>query len=81
MLRQLGQQVEGKSMEHINSTWNGRGVTDMLQRLLPLFEELGVKIRWQVMTRSDLFYRATKGLHNALQGGSNGSRMRCMMST
>lgn len=67
-LRQLGRRVEGKSMVHVNSTRYGGGVAEMLHRLLPLFEELGIKVRWEVMAGSDLFYRATKSFHNALQG-------------
>ena len=68
LLRQLGRRVEGKNMVHVNSTRYGGGVAEMLHRLLPLFEELGVKVRWEVMTGSDLFYRTTKSFHNALQG-------------
>jgi len=67
-LRQLGQRVEGKRMLHVNSTRHGGGVAEILQRLVPLLEELGVKTRWEVMTGSDLFYRTTKSFHNALQG-------------
>lgn len=70
MLQQLGRRVEGKSLVHVNSTRYGGGVAEMLHRLLPLFEELGIKVRWEVIAGSDLFYRATKGFHNALQGGS-----------
>ena len=44
LLRQLGRQVEGKSMVHVNSTRYGGGVAEMLHRLLPLFEELGIKV-------------------------------------
>lgn len=55
-------------MVHVNSTRYGGGVAEMLHRLLPLFEELGVKVRWEVMSGSDLFYRVTKSFHNALQG-------------
>ncbi|HKW86916.1 MAG TPA: glycosyl transferase family 1, partial [Nitrospiraceae bacterium] len=67
-LLQLGQRVKGKRMLHVNSTRQGGGVAEMLQRLVPLFEELGVQTRWEVMTGSELFYRTTKSFHNALQG-------------
>ena len=68
LLRELGRRVEGKSMVHVNSTRFGGGVAEILHRLLPLFEELGVKVRWEVLAGSDLFYRTTKSFHNALQG-------------
>lgn len=55
-------------MVHVNSTRYGGGLAEMLHRLLPLFEELGIKVRWEVMKGSDLFYRTTKSVHNALQG-------------
>ena len=67
-LRQLGRRVEGKQMLHVNSTRYGGGVAEILHRLLPLMEELGVKTRWEVLTGTDLFYRTTKSFHNALQG-------------
>jgi len=70
LLRQLGRRVEGRSLIHVNSTRYGGGVAEMLHRLIPLFEELGIKVRWEVMAGSELFYRATKGFHNALQGSS-----------
>jgi trehalose synthase len=69
-LRQLGRRLEGTRMLHVNSTRYGGGVAEMLHRLLPLFEELGVQTRWEVLTGSDVFYQTTKGFHNALQGTS-----------
>ncbi|MDK2745405.1 MAG: glycosyltransferase [Nitrospira sp.] len=69
-LRQLGRRLEGRRMLHINSTRYGGGVAEMLHRLLPLFEELGIRTRWEVMTGSDVFYHTTKSFHNALQGTS-----------
>jgi trehalose synthase len=69
-LRQLGRRLEGTRMLHVNSTRYGGGVAEMLHRLLPLFEELGIRTRWEVLTGSDVFYHATKSFHNALQGTS-----------
>jgi trehalose synthase len=68
LLQQLGRRVEGKHLVHVNSTRYGGGVAEMLHRLLPLFEEVGVGVRWEVMAGSDLFYRTTKSFHNGLQG-------------
>lgn len=70
LLRQLGRRVEGRSLIHVNSTRYGDGVAEVLHRFMPLFEELGIKVRWEMMAGSDLFYRATKGFYNALQGSS-----------
>jgi len=67
-LRRLGEMAEGRTMLHVNSTRYGGGVAEILHRLLPLMDELGVKTRWEVLTGTDLFYRTTKSFHNALQG-------------
>ena len=67
-LRQLGKQVEGTRMVHVNSTRYGGGVAEILHRLLPLLQEVAVDARWEVLEGEDLFYRTTKSFHNALQG-------------
>jgi len=67
-LRRLGERVAGRSMLHVNSTRSGGGVAEILQRLLPLLQEVGIKTRWEVIAGSDRFYRTTKSFHNALQG-------------
>lgn len=40
----------------------------MLQRYIPLFTELGIEPRWEVLSGSGEFFRVTKAFHNALQG-------------
>ncbi len=67
-LKRLARSVEGKRMLHVNSTRYGGGVAEILHRLVPMCEELGIRARWEVITGSDAFYRTTKGFHNALQG-------------
>jgi trehalose synthase len=67
-LRRLSQRVEGRSFLHVNSTRYGGGVAEILNRLLPMLEELGLKPRWEVLTGEQEFFRVTKAFHNALQG-------------
>ncbi len=67
-LRRLARQVAGIRMLNVNSTRQGGGVAEILQRLLPLLDELEVKTRWEVVTGSEVFYKTTKSFHNALQG-------------
>lgn len=67
-LRVLAKPLRGRSIEMINSTAVGGGVAEILNRLLPLAEELGLNMRWDVMTGGDDFYGVTKAFHNALHG-------------
>jgi trehalose synthase len=67
-LRVLAKPLRGRSIEMINSTAVGGGVAEILNRLLPLAEELELNMRWDVMTGGDDFYEVTKGFHNALHG-------------
>lgn len=67
-LRILAERLGPVRITMINSTKQGGGVAEMLWRLVPLFEELGLKITWQVMEGDDPFFHATKKIHNALHG-------------
>jgi trehalose synthase len=67
-LRLLAKPLRNRSIEMINSTALGGGVAEILNRLLPLAEELELHMRWDVMTGGDDFYGVTKSFHNALHG-------------
>jgi trehalose synthase len=67
-LRALAKPLRGRSIEMINSTAVGGGVAEILYRLLPLGEELGLNMKWDVMTAGDDFFEVTKSFHNALHG-------------
>lgn len=68
LLCSLAKRLEGKTLLHVNSTKYGGGVAEMLISLVPLFQELGIKTRWEVLEGTELFYKTTKSFHNALQG-------------
>lgn len=68
LLKRLGDRMEGKSFLHINSTKAGGGVAEILHRMLPILNELGIRARWEVIEGDDRFFDITKKLHNALQG-------------
>ena len=66
----LGERLRGKRVVHINSTKVGGGVAEILQRLIPLLNESGVKAEWQVVRGNDEFFHVTKSFHNALHGAT-----------
>ncbi len=67
-LRQLSGILSGLNVVHINSTKEGGGVAEILHRLIPLKNELGLNARWEVIAGNRQFYQCTKLMHNALQG-------------
>ncbi len=68
LLRKLADHLEGKTFLHINSTREGGGVAEILQRMVPILLGLGIKARWEVIRGDDAFFDMTKKVHNALQG-------------
>ncbi len=68
LLYKLSEGLKGISLVHVNSTRLGGGVAEMLQQLIPIFESLGISTGWEVVQGNDMFYKATKSFHNALQG-------------
>jgi trehalose synthase len=68
-LRFLARSVRGKTVKMVNSTSMGGGVAEMLNRLIPLLNELEVATKWDVITGGNDFFDITKGFHNALHGG------------
>lgn len=67
-IQRLAEGVKGKSLLHINSTRYGGGVAEILNRLIPLLNELEIDVRWEVIEGSEFFFTVTKNFHNALQG-------------
>ena len=67
-MRALARPLSGRTVQMVNSTAVGGGVAEMLNRIVPLAEELGLDIRWDVMTGGDDFFEVTKAFHNALHG-------------
>lgn len=67
-LRMLASKLSGKTILNINSTFAGGGVAEILSRLVPLLNQLGVDVRWQTISGEARFFKVTKKLHNALHG-------------
>ncbi len=67
-LKQLAALLKGIKVVHVNSTRVGGGVAEILTKLVPLKQELGLNVRWEIIRGEEKFYECTKGFHNALQG-------------
>jgi len=64
----LSRRLEGKTVQHVNSTAVGGGVAEILNRMVPLLKELGINARWDVIKGGEQFFSVTKKIHNALHG-------------
>lgn len=69
-LRTLAGRLRGRSVQMVNSTAVGGGVAEILNRMVPLMQELGINVRWDVITGGEDFFAVTKAFHNALHGES-----------
>ncbi|RKZ01725.1 MAG: glycosyl transferase family 1 [Candidatus Hydrothermota bacterium] len=58
----------GVGVLHINSTYVGGGVAEMLTSLVPLMNDVGLQADWRTFHGSPDFFTVTKKFHNALQG-------------
>jgi trehalose synthase len=67
-LRMLAGRLSGKTILNLNSTFVGGGVAEILSRAVPLLNQLGVDVRWQIISGEPQFFKVTKKLHNALHG-------------
>jgi len=64
----LAERLSGKTVVNVNSTFSGGGVAEILMRMVPLLNQLGVDTRWMVIKGNESFFTVTKKFHNALHG-------------
>lgn len=58
----------GKKVLHVNSSYQGGGVAEILDHLVPLMSDLGIEVDWRILHGTHDFFNVTKKFHNALQG-------------
>ena len=58
----------GRQVLHINSTYQGGGVAEILVNLIPLMNDAGIDTEWKVLHGNPDFFDITKKFHNGLQG-------------
>ncbi len=68
-IMQKARELRDLHVVHVNSTYYGGGVAEMLSSLTLLMNSAGIKTGWRVMQGSPDFFTTTKKIHNALQGG------------
>ncbi len=53
---------------HLNATYQGGGVAEILYSLVLLMNDIGLDAGWRILHGSQEFFEITKSFHNALQG-------------
>jgi len=67
-LQIISKKLKKKKVQCINSTKVGGGVAEILSRLIPLLNDLGINATWDVITADPDYFNVTKAFHNALHG-------------
>nr|WKN37565.1 glycosyltransferase [Tunicatimonas sp. TK19036] len=67
-LHQRARKLYGKTNLHINSTFFGGGVAEILNSMIPLLNDIPVHTEWDTFHGHPDFYEITKKIHNAMQG-------------
>lgn len=68
-IREKARALQDLHVVHINSTYYGGGVAQLLSSLVLLMNSAGIKAGWRVLQGRPDFFSITKKMHNALQGG------------
>jgi trehalose synthase len=64
----ISKKLKKKKIQCINSTKVGGGVAEILSRLIPLLNDLGIDASWDVIKADADYYNVTKAFHNSLHG-------------
>ena len=62
------EKLSGKHITCVNSTYQGGGVAEILNSIVPMFDQAGVDFGWRILHGTPDFFTITKKFHNALQG-------------
>ncbi|MBD3248144.1 glycosyltransferase [Candidatus Falkowbacteria bacterium] len=60
--------LKGKYILHINATYYGGGVAEILDNLVVLMNDVGINACWSIIKGSEPFFEITKTFHNGTQG-------------
>jgi trehalose synthase len=69
-IRAKAHRLQGRRVAHINATYYGGGVAEMLSSLTLLMNRLNIPTEWRVLRGTPEFFNVTKAFHNALQGAA-----------
>jgi trehalose synthase len=69
-IRAKAEPLRGLHVAHLNSTFYGGGVAELLSSLTLLMTSVGIRTGWRAIHGPPDFFSITKKMHNALQGAN-----------
>jgi len=80
-IKRLSGLLQNKTWCHVNSTFEGGGVAEMLKSVVPIAKGLGINCRWYSIEGTENFYSITKKFHNIIQGMEQHFTMEDLLET
>lgn len=68
LLLRLVERLKGRRFLHVNAGRYGGGSAEILERLVPMMQELGVEASWEVIVGDPEFYAGVRALEGVLAG-------------
>ncbi|MGH7821364.1 MAG: glycosyl transferase family 1, partial [Candidatus Binatia bacterium] len=68
ILRRMSEKLRGRTLLQVNASRVTGGVAEILQRHVPLLQELGIDARWETIEGGEGFEAACLAFYNTLQG-------------
>jgi trehalose synthase len=72
---QLQKQLAGRTIWNVSSGTVGDRTADMLRLLIGYAQDLGLPVRWRMITGDAEFFAITERLHNQIHGGAAGGHL------
>ena len=67
-LSEVAGSLRGLRLLYLSATPYGGGVAELLRSIVPLLNNLGLRVDWKIIKAEDDFFETTKSIHNGLQG-------------
>lgn len=68
LLARLAERLRGRRFVHVNASRYGGGSPEILSRLVPMLQALGIDAAWEVIVGDPDFYAAVRALESAAAG-------------
>lgn len=68
LLSRLAERLRGRRFLHVNSSRYGGGSAEILSRLVPMMQDLGIEAAWEVIVGDPDFYATIQSLELAVTG-------------